>query len=324
MSWSEKENRATVDAYFKLHIHQQAGNKVNKAGIYRKLSQTFGRSPKSYERKFQNISAVLYEQQQPYCDGLKPLHNYQQLLKTIVLERLVDSSMHNVLPHEILISKLRELKQVKVHGKGSGRFGLAIEKALGIRANSSKKPDFMGIELKTKHGKSLQTLFSRVPTRFSTLGGRQEFFDRNCYYDHRRERMALYSSFGSEPCSLGFKLNLKNQIITVQRFGRTVLEYDAEILEEALLKKLNQTVFMNIKPIKCNGHEKVKIVSVRYCKSPSILRFLSILRNGGIHLDFTLSMKNGTIKDHGFLWKVRSESIEHLFLDNETIKICTS
>jgi len=61
-----------------------------------------------------------------------------------------------------LFRKLRGLVQHgwrKVESKGSGRFGLTIEKSLGIPPNSSRTPDFMGIEIKTKRDNSLQTFF---------------------------------------------------------------------------------------------------------------------------------------------------------------------
>ena len=76
--WSEKEITAAIGAYFQLMQAQQKGEPVNKASIYRQLSAAHpDRSEKSFEYKFQNISAVLYEQKLPYADGLRPTANYQ-------------------------------------------------------------------------------------------------------------------------------------------------------------------------------------------------------------------------------------------------------
>ena len=170
MGWSEAEVKAAVRSYFRLFDAQQRNEAVNKAALYRELSAQFpNRSVKAFERKFQNISAILYEQKLPYCSGLKPFFNYQRLLKLFVLDHIDRTPLPHVDPHEILFTKLRELKArgpLAVNQKGSGRFGLAIENALGLPKNSSKDPDFMGIELKTKQGDTLQTLFSRTPTSY--------------------------------------------------------------------------------------------------------------------------------------------------------------
>lgn len=222
-------------------------------------------------------------------------------------------------PHEILFSKLRALGQIVVSGSGSGRYGLSLEKALGIDANSSKEADFMGIELKTKHGSTLQTLFSRIPTRYLGGGSKATFFDSHSSYDAKRNRKSLYTSFCSDPDGYGFTLGVSGHSIVVSRNGVPVLEYEAETIEEALLSKHSQTAFVEVLPSKVAGEEVMAINSVRYCKWPSILRFLSLVQSGQIFLDFTLSEKAGKVKDHGFLWRIRSESIEKLYLQTEVV-----
>lgn len=319
LGWSEEEVRAAVSAYFNLLAIQDAGGIANKAQIYRELAQRYSRSPKSFERKFQNISAILFEQHLPYCDGLKPFHNYQRLLKLMVLDHLDRSPIPVVEPHEILFSKLRALGQLKVTGVGSGRYGLSLEKALGIDANSRKDADFMGIELKTKYGSTLQTLFSRVPSRYSSVDNKAEFFDLHASFDAKRNRRALYTSFSSKPDGFGFSLRVIGHDIVVLRNGEPVLEYEAEQIEEALLSKHSQTAFISVLPAKLSGKETISILAVKYCKWPSILRFLSLVESGQVFLDFTLSAKDGKIKDHGFLWRIRGESIERLYLHSEVV-----
>lgn len=323
MDWTEIEVRTAVEAYFELLEIQQGKGAANKAEIYRNLAKKFSRSPKSFERKFQNISAILFEQHLPYCDGLKPLHNYQRLLKLVVLDHLDRSPIPPIEPHEILFSKIQALGTIKVNSKGSGRYGLALEQALGIDANSSKEADFMGIELKTKFGNSLQTLFSRIPTRYLSGENKSQFFHMNSSYDSKRERNALYTSFSSKPDALGFSLKVEQHTVTVNRFAEKVMEYDAEQLEEALLSKHSQTAFIAVSPVKKSNPEVMTINSVKYCKWPSILRFMKLVEIGEIFLDFTLSEKQGKIKDHGFLWRIRSQSIEQLYLYSEDVSCVT-
>ena len=265
MGWSEDEVRAAVKAYFKLLKVEVAGGRANKAAIYRSLARRLPRSAKAVELKFQNISAILLEQRLPYCSGLKPRGHYQRLLKLLVLDHLDRSPLPTVEPHEILFSKLRVLGSLKVTARGSGRYGRTVEDALGVRANSSKDADFMGIELKTKHGNTLQTLFSRVPTRYVDRGGKRAFFDRHCRDDEKRGRRALYTSFSSKPDTLGFSLHVEGNTLSAVRGDAVVLQYDAETIEAALLSKHMQTAFIGVSSRIEGGVERCSLTSAVFC-----------------------------------------------------------
>ena len=102
-AWTEAEVKGAVQAYFDLLALESKQGSSNKSEVYRKLARRFPvRSPKAFERKFQNISAILYEQNLPYCSGLKPFGNYQRLLKLMVLDHLDKTPVPSVEPHEII------------------------------------------------------------------------------------------------------------------------------------------------------------------------------------------------------------------------------
>lgn len=324
LGWTENEARAAVSEYFTLLNAEQSGRKVNKAALYRSLSKRFPRrQPKAFELKFQNISAILYQQRLPYCSGLKPRFNYQRLLRLVVLDHLDRSPLPAVEPHEILFGKLRELRKqgpIRVRKSGAGRFGLAIEEALGIPQNSDKAADFMGIELKSKSDGSLQTLFSRTPSRFVEDEDKAAMFRRHSYIDSARARRALYTSFSSKPDSLGFRLTASAQVIRILRDDRVVLEYDAELIEQALLSKHSQTAFITLTRCLSDGAQSCTLEAVTYCKWPSIIRFIRLVESGDIYLDFTMSEDaNGLVNDHGFLWRVRNSSLPKLYLSSELL-----
>ncbi|MCF7824824.1 MAG: hypothetical protein K9N35_11710 [Candidatus Marinimicrobia bacterium] len=316
--WLKKQILDTIKEYFNLLNSQEQGIKENKTEIYRKLSEKHpGRSPKAFELKFQNISAILYEENLPYCDGLKPRFNYQNLLKVLVLNHLKHSPVTPQEPHQILFGKLRALKKkehLRVTAAGSGRFGLTIEENLGIPANSDKGADFMGIELKTKKDKSLQTLFSRVPDRYIGCADKKELVVKYGYFDSSRNRQALYTSFSNKPDSMGFNLWVKGNIIAIRKKNINLMEYDAESLESALLSKHSQTAFITLSNTKKKDIEYCTIESVRYCKWPSIIKFLKLVEDDKVFLDLTLSQEGERIKDHGFLWRIRTEAINELYL----------
>ena len=75
--WEPDEIRATVEAYFR--VWQEGG--ARKSGAYRDLSAQFPeRTPKAFEYKFQNISAVLAGLGLDWMPGLKPKANVQHAL----------------------------------------------------------------------------------------------------------------------------------------------------------------------------------------------------------------------------------------------------
>lgn len=275
------------------------------------------RSIKSFEYKFQNISAVLFESRLPYLSGLKPKFNYQKLMRLLVLDQIDRTNIPNKEPWEILSDKLKDIKRkepILVTQSGSGRYGLMIEKELGIAQNSDKKADFMGIELKTKHGSTLQTLFSRTPTEYVNVKDKNSLFRRFCYVDSGKKRKALYTSFSSFGDSLGFKLHATHSHIEIIHDSTCIMRYDNREIEHALLSKHSQTFFIGVNSNKKGGKEYLQLKDAIHCKWPSILNFIELVKNGKINLDFTLSEKNGRVQDHGFLWRIQQESIEALYL----------
>lgn len=325
-TWSDKEIQTAITAYFELLEMQKKLKPTNKSAIYRELSVIHpARSAKSFEFKFQNISAILYEQKLPYADGLRPMENYQAALKTSVLNYLKQAKLKEQPPIDILVDKLRRLRNrdyLPVHGKGTGRYGLSLEHYLSIPQNSSKEADFMGIELKTKKGKSLQTLFSRVPSRYLACTDKNQLVEKFGYFDEKRSRQALYTSFNNIQDSLGFFLTASKEKIVVNKKKTEILEYDNSVLEEALLSKHNETAYISVSSQRLkNGKTGCRFDQLLYCKNPSLLNFLHMATDGNMYLDFTLFETNGRIKDHGFLWRVPQEAIGDLYQKTQLIDL---
>ncbi|MBK7831960.1 MAG: DUF3883 domain-containing protein [Gemmatimonadetes bacterium] len=87
--WSRPEVELIVADYFVMLAEELSGRSFNKAQHNRALQQLLGgRSRGSIEFKHANISAVLIELGYPYVDGYKPRHNYQELLRDVVVDRL--------------------------------------------------------------------------------------------------------------------------------------------------------------------------------------------------------------------------------------------
>jgi len=92
-AWSRLEVEAAVQHYVSMLDLELQYQPYNKAEHNRALQRLLiNRSHGSVERKHQNISAILIELGYPYIDGYKPLGNYQELLRTVVEERLRESA----------------------------------------------------------------------------------------------------------------------------------------------------------------------------------------------------------------------------------------
>ena len=87
--WTRIEVEATVSAYLEMLLLELRGEPYSKAQHRRALLQLLNnRSEGAIERKHQNISAILIEMGLPYIEGYKPLRNYQELLRSVVQERV--------------------------------------------------------------------------------------------------------------------------------------------------------------------------------------------------------------------------------------------
>lgn len=83
-NWPDSQNDLIVAEYFEIDRIQRADEPINKAERYRQLGTLISRSPKSVERKLQNVSAVLDELEMDWATGLKPWGNFQQSLVNAV------------------------------------------------------------------------------------------------------------------------------------------------------------------------------------------------------------------------------------------------
>ena len=88
--WAPWEVGIVVPAYFSMLHDDLDGKEFVKKHRYLQVSERLagGRNFKSVERKFQNISAVLYLEDLAHIQGLKPMWNFQDELQEAVLEWL--------------------------------------------------------------------------------------------------------------------------------------------------------------------------------------------------------------------------------------------
>lgn len=89
MAWDRNEVESTVADYLHMLLLELNGQSYNKSAHRKNLmSRLNGRTEGAIERKHQNISAILLGLGFPWIPGYKPLGNYQQLLREVVVDRI--------------------------------------------------------------------------------------------------------------------------------------------------------------------------------------------------------------------------------------------
>jgi hypothetical protein len=85
--WTRAEVEAAVADYFAMLKKELTGEPYSKAKHWKELRPKLNQRT-SVDRKHQNISAVLIELGYPYVSGYKPLWNYQELIRNVVISQV--------------------------------------------------------------------------------------------------------------------------------------------------------------------------------------------------------------------------------------------
>ena len=221
-----------------------------------------------------------------------------------------------------LLSKLREIakKSIPAVGKGDKSVGMTIEAALGIPANSSKMPDYKGIELKSAKGiKTRSNLFAQVADwKRSVCKSSREILE---HYGYPRGNDFKLN------CTLSTK-NINSQGLTFKYCsesddlhekhsgGKDVAVWSGDKLRERLLEKHSETFWIQATTEKIGGVEYFSLKSVVHTKSPLLNQLMPLIENGIITMDHLIKKTGGKkpkIKERGPLFKIKKTDLPLLF-----------
>jgi len=240
----------------------------------------------------------------------------------------------------ILLSRLSDIsKQGFVASQRSGDTGVGftLESLLGIRANSSKDPDFQGIEIKagriaegSRSKKSRTSLFSQVPEWSSSpCRSATELLEKVGYIEHLTGRMQLYCTNSVKPNPQGLFLELTSsdewlESRWLDNFGvkQTLVRWNMNTLRNRLSAKHANTFWVSAESRQGRDGEEFRYNSVTHTRHPLIWNLGPAIEAGKVTLDFTLSQKpSGMTRDHGYLFKLHERSIDFLFPPSETYSL---
>ncbi len=209
--------------------------------------------------------------------------------------------------------------------------GYTLETLLGITANSSKHPDYKGIEIKagrTLGGKqtSRTTLFSKTPDWLqSTHRNGLELLDAYGYHS-QSGRLQLYCSLNNTPNTLGHFLEVESDdsilhSMHMSQSGKSnkVLQWDLEHLRNALADKHKETFWVKASVQKnARGFENFRYTNVIHTKEPLLGNMVEMFRLGRIELDYVIheaftDKGKRKSRDHGYLFKMWQKNLGSLF-----------
>lgn len=266
-------------------------------------------------------------------DGILYVLNITQ----IDLEKLLNSNIHNPLKELIaeinhissevadelliLLNKIASLGPVPAMLKADTAIGRTLETLLGIDINSSKKPDYKGIELKSYRDKkgNRKNLFAQVPDwSLSKFKSSSEILNNFGY--ERGDDFKLYctvSALVRNSQGLTLKLDSKiNQLL--ENSDKTnigdFIAWNLETLHSRLLEKHNETFWIAADSILIDNKEHFQFKKVEHTKKPIVTQFDILLEQGIITLDHLIKRKpTGSVVEKGPIFKIKPNALDLLF-----------
>ena len=236
-----------------------------------------------------------------------------------------------------LISKFNEIRKigwVKSIRKGSTGVGMTLENLLGISENKLDKPDYNGIEIKTKrsYSKSYITLFNCTPVG-KNLHEVERIKDTYGYPDSvlKTSKVINNSIFANCLNWIGSKFIFKLQVdrkaekvyLYIFDSAGKLLEknvyWSFETLQAKLHGKVNMLAFISALRKFYKGNEFFKYHKMSLYKLKSFDLFIDLLERGIIRVTFKLGVirsgeRIGMIHDHGTGFEIRQDDL-HLLYD---------
>ena len=210
---------------------------------------------------------------------------------------------------------------VKAELEADTAVGRTLETLLNIRRNSSKHPDFKGIEIKSFRDKrqNRKNLFSQVPDwSLSKFKGMDEVLRAFGY--HRGEQFKLYCTLSAlRPNSQGLSLRVDREASLLHEcsvdpaigdFGTWVLSY----LHGRIQTKHKETFWVAANSTFEDGHEYFQYTRAEHTRKPILSQFDLLLEQGVITLDHLVKLNDkGRAHEKGPIFKLKPKCLNLLF-----------
>ena len=206
--------------------------------------------------------------------------------------------------------------------------GRLLETELGIPINSSKNPDYKGIEIKSFRGErnNRKNLFAQVANwDLSKIKSSREMLDA---YGYDRDGIRkLYCTVSTKIFnSQGLKLRMNEKAGLLTEFSNAddmedVLVWDMSQLNKRLLDKHAKTFWVKADVKKIKGKEFFRFSEVEYTKSPIVTQFGTLLSGGQITLDHLIKENGASVNEKGPIFKLEHTALPLLFPPSEIFNL---
>lgn len=252
----------------------------------------------------------------------------EKLLKNKIVNPLQDlvtqiKSISNYIADELLglLRKVAKMGPVPAMLKADTAIGRTLEKLLGIDINSSKKPDYKGIEIKSFRDErgNRKNLFAQVPDwSLSKFKSSAEILNNFGY--SRGTDYKLYCTVSTlVRNSQGLKLNMNTKINQLlENSDKTgigdFIVWSLETLHKRLLEKHNETFWIAADSLQIEGVEHFQYKKVEHTRKPMVSQFDVLLEQGIITLDHLIKRAaTGKVVEKGPLFKIKPTALSLLF-----------
>lgn len=279
-----------------------------------------------------DIFGVIYFENVLYVLNISQL-DIKKLLSSVILNPLQELvNQINKISNEVSDELLRLLNEIASRGpvpamlNADTAIGRTLETLLGIDINSSKNPDYKGIELKSFRDKrgNRKTLFAQVPDwKDSKFNSSSDILDNFGY--SRGDDFKLYctvSTIVRNSQGLQLKIDSKlNQLLEnsdKSGIGDFVV-WGLESLHKRLLQKHNETFWIAADSIFDDGKEYFQYKKVEHTRKPIVTQFDILLEQGIITLDHLIKRtSSGGAAEKGPLFKIKPNALNLLFPPSNT------
>lgn len=235
---------------------------------------------------------------------------------------------HNIVANELLNKiKLLARKPFPAQRKGDTGIGFTLEEMLGIQANSSKKPDYKGIEIKSgRGGKNRTTLFAQVADwNISPCKKSAEILNKYGY--DRGDDFKLYCTLSTQKQNsqkLQFFYNPKTDQLEEWYDGKDLVAiWPGALLRKRLKEKHNETFWVEAKSEVINDIEYFQLISVTHTKTPILSQLMPLINSGVITMDHLIKRngKTGRVSEKGPLFKMNKRDLDLIFPEPTIYKL---
>lgn len=256
----------------------------------------------------------------------------EQLLESEIITPLKELAeeflkQNNSISEELLgkIQMIADSGPLPAIKNGDTAIGHALETALGIEQNSSKQPDYKGIELKSYRAKkrasqeSKKNLFAQVPNwDISKFKSSREILDNFGY--PRDDDFKLYCTVSTQVVNsqgLMLRLDSNTEQLAENSSDKEIGDFVVWLmsdLKNRLLEKHNETFWIGAETSKIRGIEYFQYKKILHTRKPIPSAFELLVEQGQITVDHLIKRNSsGRVSEKGPLFKINGSALGMLF-----------